>query len=79
MHGNVYQYCLDWFSADYYKQSPPRDPSGPTAGSNRVTRGSFWAYPASSCCSAVRAYSEHVYRNHGAGFRVVVDVAPKEQ
>ena len=42
MHGNVYQWCSDWFSQDYYKQSPPSDPTGPPAGSLRVLRGGIW-------------------------------------
>ena len=54
MHGNVYQWCADWFSPDYYKQSPPSDPSGPPAGSVRVLRGGYWNNSPSSCRSAFR-------------------------
>ena len=32
MHGNVYEWCHDWYSEDYYQQSPPVDPVGPTQG-----------------------------------------------
>jgi formylglycine-generating enzyme required for sulfatase activity len=72
MHGNVWQWCSDWFSADYYKQSPPSDAIGSPAGSYRVVRGGYWSYPASSCRSASRYTNGPATRRHGNGFRVVV-------
>ena len=33
MYGNVYEWCHDYFEEDYYKQSPEKDPTGPTSGS----------------------------------------------
>ena len=64
---------------DYYKQSPPSDPIGPPAGSIRVLRGGDWYDYASYCRSAFRYNNTPAYRRHSFGFRVVVDVAPKEQ
>jgi formylglycine-generating enzyme required for sulfatase activity len=58
MHGNVNQWCSDWFGADFYKQSPPRDPTGPSAGYARVWRGGNCLYPASGCRSAFRLHTE---------------------
>jgi len=30
MHGNAWQWCADWYDADYYGQSPVDDPKGQT-------------------------------------------------
>jgi formylglycine-generating enzyme required for sulfatase activity len=71
MSGNVYQWCSDWFSQDYYKQSPPSDPTGPPAVSGRVLRGGGWSDYASCCRSAYRDNLTPAYRNRAYGFRVV--------
>jgi formylglycine-generating enzyme required for sulfatase activity len=78
MHGNVYQWCADRFSKDYYQQSPPSDPAGPRAGSARVMRGGTWLFPASRGRSASRVPYGAVLRNHAFGFRVVADTIAAE-
>jgi sulfatase modifying factor 1 len=30
MYGNVFEWCLDYYGEDYYKESPEKDPTGPT-------------------------------------------------
>jgi formylglycine-generating enzyme required for sulfatase activity/serine/threonine protein kinase len=79
MHGNVWQWCADWHSADYYQQSPPSDPTGPSAGSARVLRGGSRFNNASYCRSAHRSNYGPAGRNHNNGFRVVVEVAPSAE
>jgi serine/threonine-protein kinase len=79
MHGNVWQWCSDWFSADYYKQFPPSDPIGPAAGSCRVLRGGACSFNSSYCRSASRSYHPPASRSLNNGFRVVCEIAPNEQ
>ena len=52
--GNVNEWCLDYWSADYYKNAPSRNPAGPSSGVERVLRGGSWSLPPSRCRCASR-------------------------
>jgi formylglycine-generating enzyme required for sulfatase activity len=71
MHGNVLQWCQDWYDSDYYKDSPLKDPKGPESGEYRVIRGGAFNLDGGSCRSASRGKSEPGSRIYPTGFRVV--------
>ncbi len=73
MHGNVCEWCWDWYSEDYYKESTSDDPRGPAAGAaDRVFRGGCWYRDARGCRSAYRDGIVPAGRDIGLGFRVAL-------
>jgi formylglycine-generating enzyme required for sulfatase activity/serine/threonine protein kinase len=70
MHGNAAEWCSDWFSTLYYRQSQPADPAGPPSGAMHVVRGGSWHSAAIFCRSAHRAAELSTHRSNHIGFRV---------
>jgi formylglycine-generating enzyme required for sulfatase activity len=74
LQGNAQEWCLDWFSPDYYRQSPAADPAGPESGAARVLRGGSWLTPLGALRSSSRAWAPPQTREKATGFRVVRDL-----
>jgi formylglycine-generating enzyme required for sulfatase activity len=72
MHGNVWEWCNDWFSETYYEESPTEDPQGPSEGEHKVVRGGSWISYYFVCSSGRRAVADDLEEGWGHnGFRIV--------
>ena len=81
LHGNVQEWCGDWFAPDYYANSAVDDPTGPPAtpsgfySGTRVLRGGSWQRSPAFARAAFRSYGKVSHRDPATGFRVVCEIA----
>jgi formylglycine-generating enzyme required for sulfatase activity len=76
MHGNVAEWCNDFYAPDYYASSPRENPAGPAEGDKNVLRGGHWGASAESCTAAFRigeepGFSDACFARDAIGFRCV--------
>ena len=80
MHGNVHEWCHDWYGEDWYRKylsDAMTAPNGPNSGSKRVHRGGAADSGPLFCRSANRGGDAPSVRSPSLGFRVVL--VPSEQ
>lgn len=72
MHGNLAEWCFDWYNIGYYTESPKNDPIGPENGLCRVVRGGSWYHLPEHNRSAVRGYNAPDSQHCNQGFRIIL-------
>lgn len=73
LHGNVSEWCADWFGEGFYLESPTEDPIGAATGEHRVLRGGSWNDPGRYCRAAFRYDRPPEEARRDFGFRVLLE------
>lgn len=73
MTGNVTEWTADRYDGLYYRKSPERNPTGPSSGDYRMTRGGGWIDASYKIRPTVRTGGAPTERDTKTGFRCAQD------
>jgi uncharacterized protein (TIGR02996 family) len=72
LHGNLAEWCQDWFRPRYYRRSPRNDPQGPARGASRSLRGGAWGDQPRACRTSRRIQFAPDTQHDAMGVRVAL-------
>jgi len=75
MHGNVAEWCADWYAKHTYSRGKVTDPTGPSTGNSRIMRGGAWGDDSGYLRCTYRNCNGPDGANEGIGLRCVMLVA----
>ncbi|MDR1165661.1 MAG: formylglycine-generating enzyme family protein [Deltaproteobacteria bacterium] len=78
VYGNVWEWVNDWFSEDYYADSPLKDPLGPSETGHKSMRGGSIEFEAGVCRSANRINFSTKSKDSDFGFRVAFTASKED-
>ncbi len=67
---NIHEWCADWYAADYYQTSTDRNPTGPSEGTRRASRGGAWRHAVTISRTSARSSLDPSFRYNDYGFRL---------
>lgn len=73
MHGNIWEWCSDYYLDNYYSLSKHIDPTGPANGFAKVYRGGAWNCYSRFCRSGYRGFGDPNNGFYDLGFRVIAE------